>query len=96
MGSTLRARIITTALPESSLQGTNDDLQSALNFLLSRMDKMEPNIASVTETHNLLYASRKSNCPRAGSGFFFTLIHQSINEMMWVSKLGLCLRNYAQ
>ena len=42
------------ALPESSLQGTSIDLQSALTLLLSRMDKMESNIANVTRTNNLL------------------------------------------
>ena len=49
-----RAEILSTALPESSLQGTSIDLQSALTLLLSRMDKMESNIANVTKTNNLL------------------------------------------
>ena len=42
------------ALPESSLQVTSIDLQSALTLLLDRMDKMESNIANVTKTNNLL------------------------------------------
>ena len=49
-----RAGFLSTALPESSLQGTSIDLQSALTLLLSRMDKMESNIANVTKTNNLL------------------------------------------
>ena len=39
-----RAEFVTAALPESSLQETSIDLQSALIFLLSRMGKMESNI----------------------------------------------------
>ena len=42
------------ALPESSLKGTNIDLQSALTLILSRMDKMVSNIANVTKTNKLL------------------------------------------
>ena len=42
-------------MPESSLQGTSIDLQSALTLLLSRMDKMESNTANVTKTNNLLH-----------------------------------------
>ena len=49
-----RAGFLSAALPESSLQGTSNDLQSALTLLLSRMDKMESNIASVIKTNNLL------------------------------------------
>ena len=49
-----RAGFLSTAMPESSLQGTSIDLQSALTLLLSRMDKMESNIAYVTKTNNLL------------------------------------------
>ena len=49
-----RAGFLSTAMPESSLQGTSIDLQSAFTLLLSRMDKMESNIAYVTETNNLL------------------------------------------
>ena len=48
-----RAGFLSAALPESSLQGTSIDLQSALTLLLSRMDQMESNIASVTKTNNL-------------------------------------------
>ena len=50
----LRAGFLSAALPESSLLGTSIDLQSALTLLLSRMDKMESNIANVTKTNNLL------------------------------------------
>ena len=50
-----RAGFLSAVLPEPSLQGTSIDLQSALSFLLSRMDKMESNIANVTETKNLLH-----------------------------------------
>ena len=42
------------ALPESSLQRTSIDLQSALTFILSRMDKMVSDIANVTKTNKLL------------------------------------------
>ena len=48
-----RAGFFSSALPESSLQGTSIDLQSALTLLLSRMEKMESNIANVTKTNNL-------------------------------------------
>ena len=42
-------------MPESSLQGTSIDLQSALTLLLSRVDKMESTIVDyVTKTNNLL------------------------------------------
>ena len=50
-----RAEFFSAALPESSLQGTSIDLQSALTLLLSRMDKMESNIVNVTKTNNLLH-----------------------------------------
>ena len=50
-----RAEFVTAALAESSLQGTNIDLQSALTLLLCRMDNMESNIANVTKTNNLLH-----------------------------------------
>ena len=43
-----RAGFLSAALPESSLQGTSIDLQSVLTLLLSRMDKIESNIANVT------------------------------------------------
>ena len=47
-----------TALPETSLQGTSIDLQSALTLLLSRVDKMESTIVDyVTKTNNLLQES---------------------------------------
>ena len=42
------AEFAMAALPESSLQGTSADLQSALTLLLSRIDKMESHIANVT------------------------------------------------
>ena len=45
-----RTGFLSATLPESSLQGTSIDLQSALTLLLSRMDKMESNIANVTKT----------------------------------------------
>ena len=48
-----RAGFLSAALPESSLQGTSIDLQSALTLLLSRMDKMEPSIDNATKTNNL-------------------------------------------
>ena len=48
-----RAGFLSVALPESSLQGTSIDLQSALTLLLSRVDKMESNIANATKTNNL-------------------------------------------
>ena len=48
-----RTGFFSAALPESSLQGTNIDLQSALTLLLSRMDKIESIIANVTKTNNL-------------------------------------------
>ena len=50
-----RAGFLSAALPESSLQGISIDLQSAITLLLSRMDKMESNIANVTKTNNLLH-----------------------------------------
>ena len=50
-----RAEFVKAALPESSLQGTNIDLQSALTLLLSRMDKIESNIANVTKTNHFLH-----------------------------------------
>ena len=50
----LRAGFFSAALPESSLQGTSIGLQSALTLFLSRMDKMESNIANITKTNNLL------------------------------------------
>ena len=49
-----RAVFLTVALLESSLQGTSIDLQSTLTFLVSRIDKMESNIANVIKTNNLL------------------------------------------
>ena len=49
------AEFVTAVLPESSLQGTGIDLQSALTLLLSRMDKMESNIANVTKINNLIH-----------------------------------------
>ena len=49
-----RAGFHSSALPGSSLQGTSIDLQSAFTLLLSRMDKIESNIANVTKTNNLL------------------------------------------
>ena len=48
-----RAGFLTAVLPESSLQGTSVDLQSAVTLLLSRKDKIESNIANVTKTNNL-------------------------------------------
>ena len=59
-----RAGFLSAALPESSLQGTSIDLQSALTLLLSRMGKMESNIANVAKTNNLLQekiTSQKQN-----------------------------------
>ena len=67
-----RAEILSTALPESSLLGTSIDLQSALTLLLSRMGKMESNIASVTK---LITFFRKKSLPRSRIKFLFTLIH---------------------
>ena len=53
-----RAGFLSTAMPESSLQGTSIDLQSALTLLLSRVDKMESTIVDyVTKTNNLLQES---------------------------------------
>ena len=49
-----RAGFLLATFPEPSLQGTSFDLQSALTLLLSRMDKMESNIANVTKTNNVL------------------------------------------
>ena len=49
-----RTGFLSATLPEPSLQGTSIDLQSALTLLLSRIDKMESNIANVTETNNPL------------------------------------------
>ena len=49
-----RVGFLLATLPESSLQETSIDLQSALTLLLSGMDKMESNIANVTKTNNLL------------------------------------------
>ena len=49
------AEFVTAALAESLLQGTSIDIQSALTLLLSRMDKMESNIANVTKSNNLLH-----------------------------------------
>ena len=49
-----RAVFLTVALLESSLQGTSIELQSTLTFLVSRIDKMESNIANVIKTNNLL------------------------------------------
>ena len=51
------AGFLSAALGESSLQGTSTDLQSALTLLLTRMDKMESNIANVTKT-NILFHER--------------------------------------
>ena len=48
-----RTGYLTAVLPESSLQGTSIDLQSALTLPLSRKDKIETNIANVTKTSNL-------------------------------------------
>ena len=48
------AGILSAALPESSLQRTIIDLQSAITLLLSRMVKMESNIANDTKTNNPL------------------------------------------
>ena len=42
-------------MPESSFHGTSIDLQSALTLLLSRIDKLESNIANVTKTNKLLH-----------------------------------------
>ena len=39
--------------PESSLQETSIDLQSALTLFLSRINKVESNTAKVTKTNNL-------------------------------------------
>ena len=50
-----RTEFVTAAFPESSLQETSIYLQSALTLLLSRIDKMESNIANVTKTNNLLH-----------------------------------------
>ena len=50
-----RTEFVTAALPESSLQGTSIDLQSGLTLLLSRMVKMESNIANVTKTNSLFH-----------------------------------------
>ena len=49
------AGFLRAALPESSLQGTSIDLQSALTLLLSKMNKMELNIVNVTKTNCLLH-----------------------------------------
>ena len=49
------AEFVTAALAETLLQGTSIDLKSALTVLLSRMDKMESNIANVTKSNNLLH-----------------------------------------
>ena len=49
-----RAGFLSAALQESSLQGTTVDLQSALTLPISRMDKMESNIANVTKANSLL------------------------------------------
>ena len=86
-----RAGFLSAALPESSLQGTSIDLQSALTLPLRRMDKMESNIANVTETNNLL---QEKSLPRSKVKFLFTLIHQSIKGMILVRKLGSRLRSY--
>ena len=50
-----KAGFLTAALPESSLQGTSIDLQSAFTLFLSRTDKIESNIVNVTKVYNLLY-----------------------------------------
>ena len=50
-----RAVFLTAALPGSSLRGSSIDLQGVLTLFLSRMDKMESNIANVTKTSNLLH-----------------------------------------
>ena len=50
-----RAELVTATLPQSSLQGTGIDSQSALTLFLGRMDKMESNIANVTKTNNHFY-----------------------------------------
>ena len=49
-----RVGFLLATLPKSSLQETSIDLQSARTLLLSRMNKMESNIANVTKTNNLL------------------------------------------
>ena len=46
-----RAGFLSAALAESSLQATSIDLKSALILLLTRMNKMESNIANVTKTN---------------------------------------------
>ena len=68
-----------TALPETSLQGTSIDLQSALTLLLSKMDKIESNIADDTKTKNLL---QEESLPRSRIKFLFTPIHQSIRGVI--------------
>ena len=84
-----RTGFLTAVLRESSLQGTSIDLQSALTLPLSRKDKIETNIANVTKTSNLHERITVQNSIR----FLFTMIHQSIKEMIWVRKLGSRLRS---
>ena len=86
-----RAGFLTAALPEFSWQRTSIDLQSALTLLLSRMDKMESNIANFTKTNTFFM---KESLPRSRIRFLFTLIHQSIKEMILMRKLGPRLRSY--
>ena len=79
-----RSGFLTAALPESSLQGTSTDLESAFTFFLSRMEKMKSNVANVTKTNNLLH--ERITAPRSRIRFLFTLIHQNIKGMIWVRK----------
>ena len=86
-----RAGFLSATLPESSLQGTSIDLQSALTLLLSRMDKMELNIANVTRTNNLLEEKI------TGQEQDKVSVHPDSSKywgMIWVRKLGPHLRSY--
>ena len=84
-----RLDFFSAALSEFSLQGTSIDLQSALTLLLSRMDKMESNIANVTRATFV-----EESLPRSRIKFLLTLIHQSIRGIILVRKLGPSLRSY--
>ena len=86
-----RIRFLTAALPESSLQGTSIDLQSALTLSLSRMDKVKSNIDNVTTDNNLIHERVTAQEQNKVS---LHLIHQSIKGMIWVRKLGACVRSY--
>ena len=86
-----RIRFLTVALPESSLQGTSIDLQSALTLSLSRMDKVKSNIGNVTTDNNLIH---ERVTVQEQNKVSLHLIHQSIKGMIWVRKLGACVRSY--